>query len=221
MTTIPRHLKPLSLRGLVAIAWAVGAPPATNAQEVAASTSQRPLTGTADLYVGLTPSESLHPLIILSATARRLRIEGRYNYEDVRTASLFAGIELATEGGMALWVAPMIGLVVGHTDGIAPALEIELSLGRFTLYDESEVVIPLDDESESSFYTWGTLTYRVSDGVQAGLSFQRLRVFESALEVDRGLAVLAERARLGASLYAFNPFDSDNRFFQLGLSLRY
>ncbi len=202
----------------MAIAWAVGAPPAAGAQEAAAAAPQRPFTGTADVYVGLTPSEDLHPLVILSATARRLRIEGRYNYEDVRTASLLAGIELETEGGMALWVAPMIGLVIGNTDGIAPALEIELSLGRVTLYDESEVVIPFDDDSESFFYTWGTLTYRVSDGLQAGLSFQRLRVFESVLEVDRGLAVLAERGRLGASLYAFNPFDSGNRFFQLGLS---
>jgi hypothetical protein len=114
----------------------------------------------------------------------------------------------------------MIGLVVGNTDAIAPALEIELSLDRVTLYDESEVVIPLDD-GESFFYTWGTLTYRLVDGLRAGLSFQRLRVFESALEVDRGLALLAERGRLGASLYAFNPFDSGNRFVQLGLSVTF
>jgi len=149
---------------------------------------------------------------------RRLRIEGRYNYEDARTGSLFVGAELEADGRGTLWVAPMMGLVAGNTDGIAPALEIELSLGRVTLYDESEVVIPFDDDGESFFYTWGTLTYRVSDGLEAGLSFQRLQVFESALEVDRGLAVLAERGRLSASLYAFNPLDAGNRFFQLGLS---
>ena len=178
------------------------------------------VTGTADLFLGLTTTDDFHPLGIVSVTWRRFRVEGRYNYEDDRTGSLFAGYEFELGDRPALWVAPMVGAVVGNTDGIAPAVELELTLGRFTLYDESEVVLTFGEGVDDFLYSWGTATYEVRSWLRPGLAFQRLRVFGSDRELDPGLVVQSDVGPLELSLYGFNPFDSD-RFFQLGMSVSF
>jgi hypothetical protein len=191
--------------------------PPTVADTEAAS---RAITGTADLFLGLTASEDFHPLAIASVTWKRLRVEGRYNYEDDRTGSLFVGYEFETGNRPALWLAPMIGGVVGTTDGIAPALEAELTLGRFTLYDESEVVFTFGEGVDDFVYSWGTATYEIRPHLRPGLAFQRLRVFRSDRELDSGFVIQSDLGVLALSLYGFNPFDSA-RFFQFGMSVSF
>jgi hypothetical protein len=223
MTELGRPAIRILRRGLcVAAAWLV-LPPALAAQAsptVPDTTASRAVTGTAEVYLGLTASEHFHPLFIAAATWNRVRVEGRYNYEDDRTASLFIGYEFETTGRPALWLAPMIGGVVGTTDGIAPALEIELTLDRFTFYDESEVVFTFGEGVPNFFYSWGTATYEIRPWLRPGLAVQRLRVFGSDREVDPGIVSQSTVGALEVSLYGFNLFDSD-RSVQLGLSVSF
>jgi hypothetical protein len=57
----------------------------------------------------------------------------------------------------------------------------------------------------------------VVDWFQPGVSIQRLRVFQSDRELDRGISIGAEFGRFSATVYGYNPFSSDSRFWQLGL----
>ena len=64
----------------------------------------------------------------------RWHLEGRWNYEDIHAASLFAGWTLSFGRTLEVELTPMAGLVVGSVFGVAPGLELSASLGPFELY---------------------------------------------------------------------------------------
>src|SRR5262245_20146975 len=49
-----------------------------------------------------------------------LHLEARYNYESIRTGSLWAGYNFSAGKNLALNITPMIGGVFGRIAGIAP-----------------------------------------------------------------------------------------------------
>ena len=173
------------------------------------------MTGYAALYLGLTASEETVPIGVVGVDHRSWHFLARYGYEDKDTFSGWVGRIFETGDRVALAVTPMVGLAVGNTDGVAPGLEFELTWGRLTVYNESELLIPFDG-SESYFYAWGNSSFRIKDWFQPGVSIQRLRVLKSERTVDPGLSITAEFGRLATTLYGYNPFSSD-RFYQLGL----
>lgn len=80
-----------------------------------------------------------------------LHVEGRYNYEDTDTGSVFAGVNVALGEDLWLELTPMLGGVFGQTSGIAPAYRVAAGYGIVDLYSEGESVVA-DDEVDNSFY---------------------------------------------------------------------
>ena len=69
---------------------------------------------------------------VLTADHNWLHLEARYNYENLRTGSLWAGYNFShgdADSGdkWEIDVTPMIGGVFGRTNGIAPGCELSLS----------------------------------------------------------------------------------------------
>ena len=96
---------------------------------------------------------------IVTGDAGTLHLEGRYNYEDINTLSLFGGYNIAV-GNELLWeVTPMIGVAFGETNGFIPAIESTLSYGAFEWYLESEYVVITDEGGDDYFYTWTELLH--------------------------------------------------------------
>src|SRR5262245_402403 len=62
-----------------------------------------------------------------------LHLEARYNYENLETGSGFVGWNCAAGGEIALAVTPMVGLVAGKTNGVAPGLEADITWKRLAL----------------------------------------------------------------------------------------
>ena len=116
-----------------------------------------------------------------------LHLEARYNYEDAKTGSLFAGWAFpfgAEERSLKL--TPMVGGVLGNTDGVAPGLEVEARWGRVGYWLEAEYLIDVNDSSASYLYTWSELTFSVVPWLWFGGSLQRLKSIETPTEVDVG-----------------------------------
>jgi len=183
---------------------------------MAAAQSPTPsVTGAIEAYVGIGRGSDVAPLAVGSVTQRRLRVEGRYGYEDEHTGSIFGGWEITRDARISLWLAPMLGAVFGRTSGVAPAVELEVASGRFTLYVESEYLIAAGD-GDDFLFTWTTATWRLTDRVDAGLVVQRLRTFLTAPNVDRGAMARVAIGPASVALYVYNPF-GDARFGQLGV----
>jgi len=135
-----------------------------------------------------------------------LHLEARYNYEGRNTASVFGGWTLLTGESFTIALTPMAGVAFGRTAGVVPALEMSLGYGMFDFYGEGEYLIDVNDRSGNFFYSWLELGITPKDFFRGGLAAQRTRVFESPLDVDRGLFAQFNALPISVSVYAFNLF---------------
>ena len=144
--------------------------------------------------------------------------ETRYNYEDRDSTSFFAGANFVFGEKLQLTLTPMLGGLVGQTDGIVPALEASLTAGSFEAYAEAEYVFDLDDSDSKFFYMWSELSFWPTEWLRAGIVTQRTRVYQTERDIQRGLLIgLAlsplphtPSLALDASVYFFNPGSDDH-----------
>ena len=159
------------------------------------------------LYVLPDEEDFLQPVI--RAHRGRLHLEARYNYEDHESVSLFAGANFAFGSKVEVSLVPMIGGVVGRTDGIVPGVEADITVGPFEAYGEAEYVFNVGDSSSSYFYMWSELSWWGTDWLRAGLATQRTRVYRTDREIQRGPLVGAKWNSVSGSVYWFNPGADD------------
>ena len=119
----------------------------------------------------------------------RFHFETRYNYEDRDSVSFFVGANFEFGKKVKLALTPMLGGLVGETDGIIPALEADLTIGLFEAYGEAEYVFDLDDSSSKFFYMWSELSLWPTEWLRAGVVTQRTRVYQTERDIQRGLLV--------------------------------
>ncbi len=157
---------------------------------------------------------------VVSYDKGRLHLEARYNYEDLKTASLWGGYNFELGNKLKLEATPMLGLVFGQTDGIAPGIEFTLSYKKFYLYHETEYLFNFEDRYSNYYYQWSELGYSPTDWLNFGLTAQKTRVFQSSRDVQKGLFAGGIYRSLYLTGYYFNPFD-DDRLFVLTLGLNF
>ena len=168
----------------------------------------------------LLPDDDDYVLPIIIARHDQLLLETRYNYEDRYTGSLWGG--WAFDGGSTWeWEAiPMLGAVVGRTDGVAPGFKFSLAWKQLSFYSENEYVVVPSDHTENFFYNWSELTWDPLDWLSAGVATQRTRVYETERDLQRGLMARLARGRWSATGYWFNP-GSDDDFGILTVSVEF
>ena len=127
------------------------------------------------------PGEQGYADPIFTADHRWLHLEGRYNYEDLRTGSLWFGYNFNLNAGkeLNLTLTPMIGGVFGRTDGIAPGAEASVTYRKLSFWVSNEYVFDTSDRASSYFYTWPQLTYTPVNWLRLGLVAQRTLAIQS------------------------------------------
>ena len=151
------------------------------------------------------------------ADYKNWHLEGRYNYEDRNTASLFAGWRFETGKKFQFSATPMLGIVVGNTDGFAPALELEASYWKLGYYSETEYVIDFSGKQNNFLYVWGELFIKPIETLNVGLSYQKTRLYQTEFDVQLGMLVKYSFGRWTPQIYYFNPF-TENDFLIFALS---
>jgi hypothetical protein len=156
----------------------------------------------------------------VSAQKGRLYFEGRYNYEERNTGSLFGGYQFSFGKEVTLDLTPMFGAVVGEVDGVAPALELDLNWKSLNYYSESEYVFDFADREENFFYAWSELSWQCAPWFRAGLALQRTRAYQTDREVEAGPVVGFYFWKMEIATYLFSPFDED-RFAVVAASIEF
>lgn len=159
-------------------------------------------------------------LPVFRADKNKLHLEARYNYEDRETFSGWVGYNYIGGNGNNLdyTITPMIGGVVGNSDGVAAGLEITLTYKSFELYTESENFFDFESRDNNYFYNWTDLTYSPTDWLWLGISGQRTRLYQTDLDIQRGLLIGAAVKNLELTTYCYN-LGFDDPFFLITLSL--
>jgi len=172
-----------------------------------------------DLNFYLIPDD-FFVLPVFRADKNKLHLEGRYNYEDRETFSGWIGYNFIGGNGSNLdyTITPMAGGVIGNSDGLAAGLEITLTYKNFELYTESENFFDFESRDNNYFYNWTDLTYSPTDWLWIGISGQRTRLYQTDLDIQRGLIVGAAVKNLELSTYCYN-LGFDDPFFIVTLSV--
>lgn len=160
-------------------------------------------------YFYYLPDKDFFGMPIFYADHDRLHLEARYNYEDFRSLSFFAGRTFGIGEGVHLDVIPMLGGVVGNTSGIIPALEMDLVYRNLELYTEAEYVFDLQDSQWNFFYNWAEVSYYPLDWLQLGITSQQTREKETDWLVEYGLLGGFTYTDYSAVVYFFNPGGED------------
>lgn len=159
-------------------------------------------------------------LPVFKADKNNLHLEARYNYEERETFSGWVGYNFSGGKKVEFTLTPMIGGVAGYSKGIAPGLEATVGFGKFELYAESEYVFDFNDREGNFFYNWTDFTYSPKDWLWVGISGQRTRLYQTDLDIQRGLLVGASVKQWELTTYLYN-IGFDNPFVLLTLSFAF
>jgi hypothetical protein len=144
------------------------------------------------------------------ADHKNLHIEARYNYEDQNTASIFGGWKFETGNKIQLEATPMMGIAFGKSNGVAPALDVQLTYKIFDLYFESEYFADFSGKENDFLYTWTELGITPFNAFRTGITTESTRLYKTKLDVQRGLFSQYSFRKLSLGVYYFNPFFRDN-----------
>ena len=169
-------------------------------------------------YAYLLPDENDYFQPAFTADGGALHLEARYNYEDRGTGSFWLGYNLAFGDQVTFDLTPMVGAVVGRTSGIAPGLKAGLAWDRFELTTEAEYLFDAGSAADNFFFVWSELAWSPRDWLRVGLVAQRTRVYETELDVQRGLLLGLSWRKASFTTYVFNP-DGDKPTVVLGLGV--
>ena len=191
----------------------------------AGTRAQSPSVGTpwdirasAASYIFPDADNYLQPTVAIDHGA--LHLEGRYNYEDQRSVSGFIGWNFEFGTTIALHLTPMFGAVGGNTNGIVPALELNLVWRRLEVYSEGEYVIDVGHPRNRFLYNWSEVSVWATEWFRAGLVTQRTRAHGAPRDIQRGPLVGVTVLKVEPVFYFFNP-GSDDHFFVAAINIEF
>jgi len=130
--------------------------------------------------------------------------------QNFRTGSLWAGYNFDWGGTWHLQVTPMIGGVVGRTQGIAPGCEAELNWKKLNASISNEYVFNTTATSGNFYYVWNQIAYYPLKWFRCGHAGRRNKIpFERPLEHQEGFLLGVNHKRYQFTTYVLNPGASD------------
>src|SRR4026208_1798350 len=149
---------------------------------------------------------------ILVADRGWLHLEARYNYEAIKTGSLWLGSNFSFGKKLALEGTPMRGGVFGDITGIAPGYTISISYEPIEFFTQGEYFFDAGNRSGNFFYTWSELSCAPVTWFRAGIVLDRTKALGSNFEIRRGPLVGFKYKKVDFTTYWLSPCSLDSTF---------
>jgi hypothetical protein len=119
-----------------------------------------------------------------------LRLEGRYNYEALKTGSVWLGYNYEKGDNLKFEVTPMLGGVFGDITGVAPGYEITVTYNKnkstlIELSTEGEYFFDAGTSSGNFFYSWSEFSAYPTERFRIGMVVERTQASGNS-DVRRG-----------------------------------
>jgi len=141
-----------------------------------------------------------------------LHLEGRYNYEALKTGSLWLGYNFSTGKKLVLEATPMLGAVFGDITGIAPGYSITLTYQQFELTAQGEYVFDAGNRVNDFFYDWAELSCALTRWFRVGLVTERTHPLGNDSDVRRGPLIGFKRDKVDFVTYWLSPGSNESAF---------
>ncbi len=158
---------------------------------------------TVDGYIVRNGTSYVDP--VFTADHNWLHLEARYNDENLRTGSLWAGYNFSRGKTPVLNVTPMIGGVFGRTNGIAPGCEASLTYKKIEASISNEYVFDTTHKSGNFYYSWPQLTYSPVDWFRIGAVAQHTNAYQTPVDIQRGFLIGFSHKKREFTTYVFDP----------------
>ena len=148
----------------------------------------------------------------------KLHLEARYNYEDLETFSGWVGYTFSGGNTVTYTLTPMLGGVVGNSNGMAISMLATVNFKAFEFYTEMENLVDFNTKDNNFYYAWTDFSYSPTDWLWLGLSGQRTRLYQTDLEIQKGFFVGAGWKSWELTTYVYNVvFDDPFLLVTVGL----
>jgi hypothetical protein len=168
-------------------------------------------------YFHNTSAISLGPIAYLQ-TKNNWYAEARYNYEDVRTFSFYAGKVFSNARKVRYTLIPMAGGVAGRFNGGSLGLHAAVDAGHFFITSQSQYTVSTQNKINNFYFNWAEAGYHINSKLYAGLAMQHTYLFHETRKniVDLGLLAACSFGQWTFPIYFFNPV-KDARFYAFGI----
>ncbi|MBL8223904.1 MAG: hypothetical protein JNM50_01130 [Chromatiales bacterium] len=161
-------------------------------------------------YAYFIPGDDDYLQPTVAADRGRTHLEARYNYEDRDTLSVWLGANFGGVSGDLEWgLTPMVGAAFGQTRGVAPGVEGWLAWRWLEFSTEGQYFFDAESSDDRFVYFWSELSVAPREWWRIGLVGQRTRVYDTELDVQRGLLLGFSGERWSLTGYLFNPDQDD------------
>lgn len=146
-------------------------------------------------------------------------IELRYNYEDYKTASVFAGKRFSGGNNLQYEITPMVGLSAGIFTGYSLAGNFNASWKSFFVSVESQYSISGTTASQDFFFNWSELGYNLHKNFFIGTSVQ-YTAGKGYSQIEPGLFAGFEAGNVSVPVYLFHS-GNRNSLLVIGVSYEF
>jgi len=141
-----------------------------------------------------------------------LHLEARYNYEALKTGSLWLGYNFSVGQKLTLEATPMLGGVFGDITGIAPGYTISISYEPFELFTQGEYFFDAAIHAGNFFYSWSELSCALASWFRVGVVVDRTKALGSKFDIRRGPLVGFKYKKVDFTTYWLSPGSKDATF---------
>ena len=149
-----------------------------------------------------------------------LHLEARYNYEELKTGSVWFGYNLSTGKKLKFDVTPMVGGVFGDITGIAPGYTITIRYKTIELSTQGEYFFDAGTSSGNFFYSWSELSASPADCFRAGIVVERTQASGIKSDVRRGPFIGFKYKEVDLTAYWLAP-GSDEATFVFAMAFNF
>jgi hypothetical protein len=152
-------------------------------------------------------------------TKNKWYAELRYNYEDVKTLSFYAGKTFSGGKAIEYSITPLLGYCVGRFRGLSFAANAEAGWKNFYLSTQAQYSLSSGSEDESFFFSWSEVGYNFSPHFFSGIALQYTRL-TGENDFKPGFLAGLSYKNISFPCYVFGPFHRD-RYFVLGFNYEF
>jgi len=145
--------------------------------------------------------------------------ELRYNYEDLKTFSFYAGKTFTGETDLEYSMTPMAGYCIGKFTGLSLAVNAEAEWKDFYVSTQTQYSMATKKDAANFFFSWSEAGYNVSRIFFAGLAIQ-YTLQQGVNDLQPGFLAGLNFKNITVPFYMFSPFQP-GRYMVLGFIYEY
>jgi len=149
---------------------------------------------------------------IFTADRDWLHLEARYNYEELKTGSLWFGYNFEAGKKLKFEVTPMLGGVFGDITGIAPGYTITVRYKSIELSTQGEYFFDARTSANNFFYNWAEVSASPADWFRIGIVIERTQASSFSSDVQRGPLIGFKYKEVDLTTYWLGPGSDEATF---------